>query len=303
MAILAEETLCKAETSTTLYSFWMSADAYAGALIHQKHQTMPFVARGHAFDIATERNPMNPYLMKRLIAMHADRMHPISQMGEKQMMTYLAEAKEKISPLAMGSMGKPVAEIAPTPLHQTGVLHLISCAKVIPIKQVPLIVEALNQWDGCPLHWTHIGGGDGAEALEQLAMEKLDRKENIIYELLGDCTHEDIQLRYEKHAYDVFLNVSKNEGVPVSIMEAMRFGIPAIAPDVGGISELVTADVGILYPSAEGAQGVVKAIRTIADMEESKSNQMRTNAKKRWETHFQSDRLLSRLFECEKGSS
>ena len=38
---------------------------------------------------------------------------------------------------------------------------------------------------------------------------------------------------------DLFLTVSANEGIPVSIMEAQSFGIPVIATDVGGISEIV----------------------------------------------------------------
>ena len=37
----------------------------------------------------------------------------------------------------------------------------------------------------------------------------------------------------------MFLNTSKSEGIPVSIMEAMSYGIPIIAPNVGGISEAV----------------------------------------------------------------
>ena len=41
---------------------------------------------------------------------------------------------------------------------------------------------------------------------------------------------------YKRQAqpYHVFLNVSSSEGVPVSIIEAMSFGIPCIATNVGG---------------------------------------------------------------------
>ena len=48
---------------------------------------------------------------------------------------------------------------------------------------------------------------------------------------------------------DVFVNSSESEGIPVSIMEAMSAGVPSIAPNVGGISELVGKDCGILLSS------------------------------------------------------
>jgi glycosyltransferase involved in cell wall biosynthesis len=53
---------------------------------------------------------------------------------------------------------------------------------------------------------------------------------------------------YRNLAPDVFINVSSSEGVPVSIMEAMSFGIPAIATDAGGNREIVNSSSGFLIP-------------------------------------------------------
>ena len=44
----------------------------------------------------------------------------------------------------------------------------------------------------------------------------------------------------------LFINVSESEGVPVSIMEALSCGLPIIATNVGGVSEIVDAHVGVL---------------------------------------------------------
>ena len=51
---------------------------------------------------------------------------------------------------------------------------------------------------------------------------------------------------YQKHSINLFINVSTTEGVPVSIMEALSFGIPVFATNVGGSSELVNKNVGKL---------------------------------------------------------
>ena len=41
------------------------------------------------------------------------------------------------------------------------------------------------------------------------------------------------------HELDVYINTSIHEGIPMSILEAMSQGLPVIAPNVGGISEIV----------------------------------------------------------------
>jgi glycosyltransferase involved in cell wall biosynthesis len=38
---------------------------------------------------------------------------------------------------------------------------------------------------------------------------------------------------------DLYLNTSLHEGVPMSVLEAMAHSIPVIAPEVGGLSEII----------------------------------------------------------------
>lgn len=62
-------------------------------------------------------------------------------------------------------------------------------------------------------------------------------------------SHDQVMNYYKEHHFDVFINMSTNEGVPVSIMEAASFGIPIIATNVGGTSEIVQPSVGMLLSS------------------------------------------------------
>ena len=142
----------------------------------------------------------------------------------------------------MGSSGMPVDHLREPPLYTQGVLRVVSCAMFNPIKQVDVLVRALSRWQGGPLCWTHIGAGAEEAKVRALASELLDPKENVICELLGELDGAHVQRLYDTRPFDVFINTSKKEGVPVSIMEAMRHGIPVIAPRVGGIPELVTPD-------------------------------------------------------------
>ncbi len=288
---------CEA-SRTTLYSCWMSYDAYAAALSKHRHPKVRFIARGHAFDVDVERNPMNPYLMKQRIAQEADGLYPISEATKAQLMQYMAGRidERKVHVLAMGSAGTPVERIREAPRFKQGVLRVVSCAMVIPIKQVHVLLEALARWDGMPLCWTHIGGGERLDALRELADEKLDTKENVICDFPGTLDAAQIRQLYEQRAFDVFINTSRKEGVPVSIMEAMRFGVPAIAPRVGGIPELVTPEVGYLYDPQAGADGVLQALNDLAAQPQEESARMRSAAKARWDEHYCSEALLPKLF-------
>ena len=56
---------------------------------------------------------------------------------------------------------------------------------------------------------------------------------------------------------DIFMLISDWEGLPLSILEAMRAGLPVIASDVGGVKEAVEDDVnGFLIP--KGDAGLLK---------------------------------------------
>lgn len=286
------------ESGLTLYSCWMSCDAYAGALSKRRHPRARFVARGHAFDIDTERNDLNPYLMKRFIARQADGLYLISRTAREQYMSYMKGLvpDSRVHVLAMGSAGQPVETYREAPLYTQGVLRVVSCAQVIPIKQVPLLAEALSRWEGGPLCWTHIGGGEGEEALRKLVDEKLGPKENVICELLGALDAAKIQQLYDTRAFDVFVNTSRKEGVPVSIMEAMRHGMPVIAPAVGGIPELVTPEVGWLYDPADGAQGVLDGLQKLVALTQEEAERKRQGVRNYWNEHCCSSALLPKLF-------
>ncbi len=53
---------------------------------------------------------------------------------------------------------------------------------------------------------------------------------------------------YKENYIDLIMNLSKYEGLPYSLIEAMSFGIPCIATDVGGTNELVNNKNGLIIP-------------------------------------------------------
>lgn len=111
--------------------------------------------------------------------------------------------------------------------------HVVSCSHVIPLKRVPLIIEGLARITDMEICWTHFGTGSHYGETVKYAEELLGGLKNISYEMPGFVAVEEIMRFYAENCVDCFLTTSSTEGSPVSVQEAMSFGIPIIATEVG----------------------------------------------------------------------
>ena len=162
------------------------------------------------------------------------------------------------------------------PQGKPGVLHLVSCSYMVPVKRIPLLIEALMLID-MPVKWTHIGSGSQWEEVDRL-VKKLPQ--NVEAELMGALKNSEVIEYYRQTPIDIFMNVSESEGVPVSIMEALSFGIPVIATNAGGTGEIVDEAVGTLLPVAITADELAPAI--IQLQQRLQESHLRQNARNRW---------------------
>jgi len=95
--------------------------------------------------------------------------------------------------------------------------------------------------------------------------------------------------------YDLFLLVSKWEGFPRSILEAMRTGLPVIASDVGGVSEaLVDQKGGILVPRGDSSELKNAIVYLTAEINIMKS--MGEFNKQRFNENFTFDVMFKKTF-------
>ena len=130
--------------------------------------------------------------------------------------------------------GVPDATVRATPGSRHK-LVLITTARFAPQKDHLLLLEALTKVEG---DWRLLLVGDGPTRphVEQ-AVKELGLAHRI--EFLG-LRNDIAQLMANA---DVFVLPSKWEGLPLSILEAMRAGLPVIATDTGGVCEAVTDGV------------------------------------------------------------
>jgi len=262
------------------YSYWHDYKALALALMKTKDTHLICVARAHGWDVFYERH-QPPYLpFKKFIVSNLDVTYSISDAGRNALLHLLGnEFNHKISVSRLGKINHhlPLTE---KKYHE---ILICSCSNIVPVKRVHLIVELLNELCFKNLRWVHFGDGFLRPKIEQLAEEKLL---HIEFEFRANVTNAEILDFYHENYVDLFINVSESEGIPVSIMEALSAGIPVLATDVGGTSEVVNEKVGFLIPKNFEIHEVVNIISNYLNLPEIDKKLYRTNAYRFWKENY-----------------
>ena len=226
-------------------SFWLNRGASIAAELSRRHKKIVSLSRGHGGDIYAQRVGRKHLPMQRVALKELHAILPDSEAGVKHVQEKYPEIAHKVE---LGRLGVDEHESAAA--SDDGRLHIISVASLLPVKRIHLIAAALQHTTRA-IKWTHIGGG---ETLGQVTAELDKVGDNVEVDLRGQVAPEEVLKWFEENPADVFINVSSSEGLPVSIMEAFSYGIPAIATAVGGMPEIVAEDCGVLLESDFGAQ-------------------------------------------------
>ncbi len=105
----------------------------------------------------------------------------------------------------------------------------------------------------------HLAGNGEGERLQH-DIDCLGLADVLIYEGWADAEKKTALL----NSTDVYFLPSHNEGVPISILEGMTYGLPVLSTPVGGIPSVVKeGENGLLVPPGDIA-GMFKAIMTLS---------------------------------------
>ena len=278
---------------TVLYSYWLSFDGAAVAKIKRKYPQTYAFARAHAYEIQLERNACNPYLMKNLICKNLDKVVFISQNAKEGFCSYYQEPFPNASVAYLGSDRENSGFVA---RGKKETLTVLTCSSILPVKRLDRMISALEKWQECPIRWLHIGDGADGEMIRNLAKEKLSGNPLVSYEFLGYMENRLVHQYLTDSSIDVFVNCSRTEGVPVSIMEAMSVGLPVIAPRMFGIPELVRDGSGLLFEQADDEKNLFETMKTFAAMGKEERERMGKTAYEQWQEHFCLQSNLQTLF-------
>jgi len=144
----------------------------------------------------------------------------------------------------------PVGAEPPAKLRRGGDCRIVALGLLGPRKGTPELLEALASPSLRSLPWSAVIAGNGeVDAARKRALDAgiADR-----VEIPGWVDASGVASILA--AADIFVLPSHNEGLPVSILEAMSAGLPVVTTPVGAIPELVLAgETGLLIPPGSAA--------------------------------------------------
>ena len=134
------------------------------------------------------------------------------------------------------------------------------------------------------IHVNIIGDGPARNDIEEL-IRLNNLSDNV--SMLGSIDNSKVR-KYLSNS-NIFILMSRNEGLPISIIEAMREGLAVISTDTSGIPELVENNYNglLIDPSVEQLKKIFN------NMDIYNWNLMGENSKKLFEKKFKLDRVFS----------
>jgi len=239
------------------------------------------VVRMHRYDLfETENDGYIPF--RRPLLESVTTAAPSSQAGQDHLRSLYPDLAERIEAIRMGSVGAGRARPS-----DDGVLRLVTCSFVAPVKRLGLLVDALSLVRA-RVDWTHVGDGPLYDELRGAAATL---PTNVTTNFAGRMHAADVLPFYDGRCLDLFVNVSTSEGVPFSIMEAMSCGIPVLATDVGGTGEIIDDGVGRLVPKEITANKLADEIDRFASLPSPEREQLRRAVHSRWRERCDADVL------------
>jgi glycosyltransferase involved in cell wall biosynthesis len=251
-----------------VYSYWLSDLAYAAILIKKNliekgYMNVWAVSRAHgASDVFVSylMGGFKPCLKK--LDSQLDIIAPISKKGRD----YLKAIGFSDSKLHVSYLGVK-KQVEDCSMLRSDVFRITTCSSLTPVKRVSLIVDALSIIKDIPIELDVFGDGPLFSEIKTMCASKLSK--NVKWRLLGSVKNEAIITHFKNSRPDIFINVSSMEGIPVSIMEAISFGVPIIATDVGGVSEIcIDGFNGVLLKRDFKREDLIEAIKYIYSMKQ-----------------------------------
>jgi glycosyltransferase involved in cell wall biosynthesis len=265
----------KNSSSNIYYSYWFNEWATVLALAKDMGLKGKFVTRVHGYDFDEHQQPRAYHPFRYAEWKKFDAIVQISHYG----MQYQLKQFPKAGHLFLSRLG--VLDNGINPIPASSKYHIVSCSGFVKLKRIPLLAEILKNLN-VDFHWTHIGGGPG---MEETMKEVLEILPSSSFTFLGQKENQEIIEYYSKNAVDLFINSSNLEGLPVSLMEAISFGIPIAGFDICGIPEIVNGHTGVLLKESNSPAVAANQLKDLL-LNQSRNVQFRNGVRHYWQENF-----------------
>ena len=264
------------------YSYWLDDGAIGIAFLNDKKHKF---SRAHGWDVYFERHSYNYLPLRKFLVKKLDQIFTISENG-KAYLEAKVQQQGKVQTSRLGTINRCLFKNKNEDVN----LNIVSLSSVIPLKRIELMGQSIQLIDSNKICWHHFG--DGA-LLEQM-------KERFPFaKFHGHIANNEIKHILQNYSPNsILINASTTEGLPVSMMEAMSFGIPCIGTDVGGVSEIIENNVnGFLMPANPSPEIVAEYINKYLNLTNEEKAQFRLNAYETWQEKFDAEKNYKSFIE------
>jgi glycosyltransferase involved in cell wall biosynthesis len=243
--IYRSEVLIKQLTNKTIdakntvhYSYWTEDWALSLSVLKKQKHIKKAVSRVHGYDLFLERRKDNYIPFRHFQLKQLNTVTAVSLAAYNYLKNNYSQYDFKFSLYPLGIEDNGIGSFS-----EENIFSLVSCSNVINIKRVELVAEALKHIT-FPIKWVHFGDGNMMLELKE-KVKKLPK--NVEIELKGRVANRDILDFYKTKSVNLFIHLSITEGgIPVAIQEAASFGVPTLGCKIGGVSEIVNEETGLL---------------------------------------------------------
>lgn len=248
------------------------------------------ITRAHRYDIFDDQVVYRSHYFRKLTLSKLESVFVCSKDGSNYIRRYFPQFKDKIKVSYLGST--KLYDVLSEASSNSNEITFLSCSRCHPVKRVPLIYVFLShlayRYPNFEFKWIHVGDGEELKSVEEAIRNRCPA--NFHPQLVGAMANARVQELYVKETIDWFITLSSSEGLPISICEALSYGVPVITTAVGGIPEIVNERVGILLEEPTEIETFISRISKYIDCRKA-FMQLRSNAATQWAEYFNADTL------------
>ena len=259
------------------YSYWVDYYTYSGIIL-KKYFDLKVLTRGHSWDIYEFRSNINYLPIRKFIYESCDKVYPISNHAKRHI-TQKYSLKSNLNVKRLGVIKNNF-----NLKYENNIdLNILTCSYFSSVKRLHLVPQSLCLLKSFSIKWYHIGPENGAEysKVKNITQNEFSNIGNLSYEFLDF---------YNNNTIDLFMNVSSFEGVSLAIMEAMSFGIPVIATNVGGTSEIVNGKNGYLINPNPNPSQIAKKLYDYYSLSNKNKLEKKKAAFETWDNKYNAEK-------------
>lgn len=280
-----------AGTDALFYFYWWDYKCLGLTMHRKKYPGIRIVARTHGYDLYDERELYGRQYFKPQMDRGLERLIFVARYGKQYYLNKYRKSDSAKYPVHCLGVYDPKTDLE---CAKGETFHIVSCSNAIPLKRIELIIGGLSTIKDIEIKWVHMGDGTELDSLKDMAGAKLGV--NIDYHFAGRIPNEEVIKYYRENNVNCFITTTSTEGNPVSVQEALSFGIPVIATSVSDIPRMIDNN-GVLLPADPTADEVAAAIRKIADMDDSDYIELRKNSYRIYSRDYNVESNHRRLIE------